>query len=89
MPKEIKGDMNGQGLHIGIVVARFNEIITRKLLDSAVETLVRHGVRDEDITVSWVPGAFELPILATTLAKTGRYQALICLAAAIRGDPSH
>ncbi|MEO2142077.1 MAG: 6,7-dimethyl-8-ribityllumazine synthase, partial [bacterium] len=51
--------MNGQGLHVGLVVARFNEIITRKLLDSAVETLERHGVRDEDISVSWVPGSFE------------------------------
>ena len=89
MPKEIKGDMNGQGLHIGEVVARFNEIITRKLLDSAVETLVRHGVRDEDISVSWVPGAFELPVIAKTLAKTGRYQAGICLGAVIRGETSH
>ena len=64
MPKELKGDMNGQGLHVGVIVARFNEIITRKLLDSAVETLIRHGVRDEDITVSWVPGAFELSVVA-------------------------
>ena len=69
MPKELKGDMNGQGLHVGVVVARFNEIITRKLLDSAIETLVRHGVRDEDITVGWVPGSFELPVVAKTMAK--------------------
>lgn len=89
MPKEIKGDMNGQGLHVAIVVARFNEIITRKLLDSAVETLVRHGVRDEDITLSWVPGSFELPVVAKTLANTGRYQAVICLGAVIRGETSH
>ena len=89
MPKEIKGDMNGQGLHVGIVVARFNEIITRKLLDSALETLIRHGVRDDDISVSWVPGSFELPVVAKALAKTGRYQAVICLGAVIRGETSH
>ena len=89
MPKEIKGDMNGQGLHVGIVVARFNEIITRKLLDSALETLIRHGVRDEDISVSWVPGSFELPVVAKALAKTERYQAVICLGAVIRGETSH
>ena len=89
MPKELKGDMNGQGLHIGVVVARFNEVITRKLLDSAVETLMRHGVRDEDITVSWVPGAFELPVVAKALAKSGRFNAVICLGAVIRGETSH
>ena len=89
MPKEIKGDMNGQGLNVGIVVARFNEIITRKLLDSAVETLARYGVRDEDISVSWVPGSFELPVVAKSLAKTGHYHAVICLGAVIRGETSH
>ena len=89
MPKEIKGDMNGQGLNVGIVVARFNEIITRKLLDSAVETLIRYGVRDEDISVSWVPGSFELPVVAKSLAKTGHYHAVICLGAVIRGETSH
>ena len=89
MPKEIKGDMNGQGLNVGIVVARFNEIITRKLLDSAVETLIRYGVRDEDISISWVPGSFELPVVAKSLAKTGHYHAVICLGAVIRGETSH
>ena len=89
MPKEIKGDMNGQGRNVGIVVARFNEIITRKLLDSAVETLIRYGVRDEDISVSWVPGSFELPVVAKSLAKTGHYHAVICLGAVIRGETSH
>ena len=84
MPKELKGDMNGQGLQIGVVVARFNEIITSKLLDSAIQTLERHGVRDEDITVGWVPGSFELPVLAKTMAKSGRYHAVICLGAVIR-----
>jgi 6,7-dimethyl-8-ribityllumazine synthase len=81
--------MNGQGLQVGVIVARFNEIITRKLLDSAVETLVRYGVKDEDITVGWVPGSFELPVVAKALAKTGRYHAVICLGAVIRGETSH
>ncbi len=89
LPKELKGDMNGQGLHVGVVVARFNEVITRKLLDSALETLVRHGVRDEDITVGWVPGSFELPVVAKAMAKSGRYHAVICLGAVIRGETSH
>ena len=89
MPKELKGDMNGQGLQIGVVVARFNEIITSKLLDSAIQTLERHGVRDEDITVGWVPGSFELPVVAKTMAKSGRYHAVICLGAVIRGETSH
>ena len=89
MPKEIKGDMNGQGLRVGVVVARFNEIITRKLLDSAVETLERHGVRDEDISASWVPGSFELSVVAKAMVKTGRYDAVICLGAVIRGETSH
>ena len=89
MPRELKGDLNGQGLHIGVVVARFNEIITRKLLDSAIDTLIHHGVRDDDITVSWVPGSFELPVVAKALAKSGRYQAIICLGAVIRGETSH
>ncbi|MDE0825029.1 MAG: 6,7-dimethyl-8-ribityllumazine synthase [Dehalococcoidia bacterium] len=81
--------MNGQGLRVGVVVARFNEIITRKLLDSAVETLERHGVRDEDISVSWVPGSFELSVVAKAMVKTGRYDAVICLGAVIRGETSH
>ena len=89
MPKELKGDMNGQGLQIGVVVARFNEIITSKLLDSAIQTLERHGVRDEDITVGWVPGSFELPVVAKTMAKSGRYHAVICLGAVIRGETTH
>ena len=89
MPKELKGDMNGQGLQIGVVVARFNEIITSKLLDSAIQTLERHGVRDEDITVGWVPGSFELPVVAKTMAKSGRYHAVISLDAVIRRETSH
>lgn len=89
MPQEINGDMDGQGLRVAIVVARFNDFVTRQLLNGAVETLVRFGVRDEDIGVAWVPGSFELPVVAKTLAQTGRYDSVICLGAVIRGETGH
>ena len=89
MPKEFNGDMNGQGLRVAVVVARFNEVVTRQLLTGALETLTRHGVRDDDIFVAWVPGSFELPVVAKTLAKTGRYDAVVCLGAVIRGETGH
>ena len=89
MPKELKGDMNGQGLRVAVVVARFNEVVTRPLLTGALETLTRHGVRDDDISVAWVPGSFELPVVAKTLAKTGRYDSIVCLGAVIRGETGH
>ena len=89
MPTELKGDHNGQGLRVAVVVARFNEIVTRPLLLGAVETLAGLGVRDEDITVSWVPGAFELPVVAKSFAQTARYDAVICLGAVIRGETGH
>ena len=89
MPKEFNGDMNGQGLRVAVVVARFNEVVTRQLLTGALETLIRHGVRDDDISVAWVPGSFELPVVAKTLAKTGRYDAVVCLGAVIRGETGH
>lgn len=89
MPKELKGDLNGQGLRVAVVVARFNELVTRQLLTGALETLSRHGVEDSDVSVAWVPGAFELPVVAKALAKTGRYDAVICLGAVIRGDTGH
>ena len=89
MPKELKGDLNGQGLRVGIVVARFNEVITKLLLNGALETLTRCGVRDADITVAWVPGSFELPVVARAFAKSGRCDAVICLGAVIRGETTH
>ena len=89
MPKELKGDLNGQGLKVAVVVARFNEIITRQLLTGAVDTMTRYGVGDQDISVAWVPGAFELPLLAKTLAQTGNYDVVICLGAVIRGETGH
>ena len=89
MPNELRGNMNGQGLRVGVVVARFNEVITKQLLDGALETLTRCGVRDSDITVAWVPGSFELPVAAHAFAKSGRCDAVICLGAVIRGETTH
>ena len=81
--------MDGNGLRMAIAVARFNDVITRQLLTGAVETLARHGVKDDDIYVAWVPGSFELTVVATTLAETGRYDAGGCLGAIIRGETGH
>ena len=89
MRKEIKVEIDGRGLRVAIVVARFNEFVTRRLLEGAIETLIRHGVQDSDITLSWVPGSFELPVVAQTLGQTGRYDAVICLGAVIRGETDH
>ena len=89
MPQELKGDMNGQGLRIAVVVARFNEFVTRQLLSGTLETLERYGVRDSDVSVAWVPGSFELPVVAKALGKTGQYDSIICLGAVIRGETSH
>lgn len=81
--------MDGAGLRVGIVVARFNDFVTRPLLTGALETLARHGVRDADLSIAWVPGAFELPVVAKVMAETGRYDAVICLGAVIRGETDH
>ena len=89
MPKELSGDLNGQGLRVAVVVARFNELVTRPLLNAAIGTLTRYGVVDADINVVWVPGAFELPVVAKSLAKTSRFDAIVCLGAVIRGETGH
>lgn len=78
-----------EGMKVGIIASRFNEIIVNKLLGGAVDGLVRHGVADENITAAWVPGAFEIPITASKMAKSGKYDAVICVGAVIRGDTSH
>ena len=78
-----------KGMKVGIVASRFNEIIVNKLLAGAVDGLVRHGVEEEDITAAWVPGAFEIPVTAARMAKSGRYDAVICVGAVIRGDTTH
>ncbi len=77
------------GMKVGIVASRFNEIIVNKLLGGAVDGLVRHGVEEDNITAAWVPGAFEIPITAQKMAQSGKYDAVICVGAVIRGDTSH
>ncbi len=84
-----EGMLLGEGLKFGIVVARFNDFITNKLLDGAQDALLRHGVSEEDIEVTWVPGSFEIPLVAQKLANTKRYDAVICLGAVIRGGTPH
>ncbi len=87
--RTIEGMLTGRGRHIGIVVARFNEFISGKLLDGARDGLVRHEVAEDDIDVAWVPGSFEIPLVAQRMARSGRYDAVICLGAVIRGATSH
>ncbi len=89
MPNNIKIDLDGKGLKIAVVSARFNEVITRQLVLGAVETLDRYGVDDNDISVAWVPGSFELPVVAKAFAESGEYDAIICLGAVIRGETDH
>jgi 6,7-dimethyl-8-ribityllumazine synthase len=84
-----EGKLNGKGLKIGIVVGRFNEFISTRLLDGALDNLRRHDVADADVEVAWAPGAFELPLVAQRLAASGRYDAVICLGAVIRGGTPH
>lgn len=87
--KKFEGKMVAKGMRIGIVCARFNEFITAKLLGGAMDALVRHDVSEDDVDVAWVPGAFEIPLVAKKMAASGRYDALICLGAVIRGSTSH
>ena len=81
--------MVAENIRIGIVVSRFNEFITSRLLGGALDGLKRRGVREEDIQTAWVPGAFEIPLIASKMAKSGKYDAVICLGAVIRGSTSH
>ncbi|MCI5223675.1 MAG: 6,7-dimethyl-8-ribityllumazine synthase [Candidatus Electrothrix sp. AR4] len=89
MANYIEGSLQGDGCKIGIVVARFNSFISEKLLEGAMDTLVRSGVKDEDIDVARVPGAFEIPLAAQKMAKSGKYDALICIGVVIRGATPH
>jgi 6,7-dimethyl-8-ribityllumazine synthase len=86
---DIQGEIQGSGLRIGIVVAKFNDFITSRLLEGAKAALSTHGVREEDITVVSVPGSFELPLVARKMAESGRHDAVICLGAVIRGETDH
>ena len=87
--KVLEGKLTAEGLRIGIVAARFNEFITNKLLGGAVDALVRHGATEADITLAWVPGAFEIPLAAQKMAGSGKFDAVICLGAVIRGSTPH
>jgi len=89
MNKHFEGVLLGKGLKFGLVVSRFNEFITKKLLDGAQDALLRHGVNREDIEIAWVPGSFEIPLIAKKLAQTKRYDAVICLGAVVRGGTPH
>lgn len=89
MSNTYKGHLDGRGLKIGIVVSRFNEAVTSRLLDGALEGLGCHGVAQEDVDVCWTPGSLELSIVAKRLAESGKYSAIICLGAVIRGETSH
>ena len=87
--KRLEGSLRGDGLRIGIVVSRFNDTITRRLLEGAHDALMRHGVADDDVTVAWVPGAVEIPLAAQAMADSGAHDAIVALGAVIRGATSH
>lgn len=89
MVREIPAGLQGQGLEVAIVASRFNQFITERLLSGAQDGLLSHGVRDEDITLAWVPGSFEIPLVAKRLAHSGRFHAVICLGAVIKGETAH
>ncbi|MEE8619326.1 MAG: 6,7-dimethyl-8-ribityllumazine synthase [Dehalococcoidales bacterium] len=89
MSKLFEGALLGKGLKFGLVVSRFNEFFTKKLVEGAQDALLRHGVSEEDIEIAWVPGTFEIPLVARKLALTKRYDAVICIGAVIRGGTPH
>ena len=87
--KTFEGKLVSQNMKVGIVCARFNEFIVSKLLSGCLDTLLRHGIQEHDIGIAWVPGAFEIPLIAAKMAKSGKYDAVIALGAVIRGSTSH
>ncbi len=87
--RKLEGKLVAKEMKVGIIAARFNEFITGKLLDGAMDGLLRHDAKEENIDVAWVPGAFEIPLIASKMAKSGRYDAIICLGAVIRGSTTH
>lgn len=87
--KTFEGKVVAEGIRVGIVAARFNEFITSKLLSGCLDGLLRHNVSEDDIHVAWVPGAFEIPVIAAKMARSGKYDAVICLGSVIRGSTSH
>ncbi len=89
MPKYLEGNLDAKGLKFGILVSRFNSFIGERLLEGALDALIRHGADDGDISVARVPGAFEIPLAAKKMSETGRFDAIICLGAVIRGSTPH
>ena len=89
MGKTYEGHLQARGLKVGIVIARFNEFISQKLLGGAMDALLRHGANEDDIDIAWVPGAFEIPLVAKKMAKSGKYDAVLCLGCVIRGATPH
>ena len=89
MSQHFEGVLLGKGLKFGLVVSRFNEFLTKRLLEGAQDALLRHGVNQEDIEIAWVPGSFEIPLVAKKLAETKRFDAVICLGAVVRGGTPH
>ena len=89
MSTVVEGVLNASGKRFGIVASRFNELITKKLLEGAIDCLIRHNATQENIAIVWVPGAFEIPSVAKKIAKSGKYDAVICLGAVIRGNTPH
>ncbi len=89
MGKKYQGTLLGEGLRFGVVISRFNEFITARLLEGAEDALLRHGVKEGDIEVAWTPGSFEIPLIAKKMAQSGKYAAIICLGAVIRGGTPH
>lgn len=87
--KVLEGNVVASGIKVGIVAARFNEFIVSKLVSGAEDACIRHGVNTDDIELAWVPGAFEIPLVAKKMAKSGKYDAVICLGAVIKGSTSH
>lgn len=87
--KIIQGNLTGENLKFGIVISRFNEFISNKLLEGAMDCLIRHGVKEQDIEIAWVPGSFEIPLIAQMMANKNKYNAIICLGTLIRGSTSH
>ena len=87
--KKLEGNVVAKGIKVGIVAARFNEFIVSKLISGAEDALVRHGVSEDDIDLAWVPGAFEIPLIAKKMAESGKYDTVLCLGAVIRGATSH
>ena len=89
MAKKLEGKLQAQGMRFALVVGRFNDFITSKLLDGALDALKRHGAEEDDIAIAWVPGAFEIPLAAKRLASSGDYDAVVALGAVIRGSTPH